>query len=163
MRKLIWIFAAALFVLFLTMQFHRPDFNLSQADPGATFQALGQADVHTQSMLQRSCYDCHSTQGKIPWYGHVWPASQLLQTDVRKGRAMLDFSNWDHLSPQMSRIRLQSACQAMRDSEMPLWYYRPMHPGSAPKPEEVEAFCTWAQTAPAGAAAAVEKPRDRTR
>ncbi len=150
MRKVIWIVAVSVFVLVAAMQYRRPDYNLSATNPPATFEAMHQPNPQIGQMLQRSCYDCHSTQGKIPWYGHVWPASHLLQSDVRRGRAHLDFSNWDNLSPEMSRIKLLSACEAMRESEMPLWYYRPMHPGSKPKASDVEAFCTWAQSLPSG-------------
>ncbi len=150
MRKAIWIVAVSVFVLVVAMQFHRPDYNLSATNPSATFEAVQQANPQIGKMLQRACYDCHSTQGKIPWYGQVWPAGQLLQSDVRRGRAQLDFSNWDNLSPEMSRIKLLNACAAMRKSKMPLWYYQPMHPGSKPNAGDVDAFCNWAQSLPSG-------------
>ena len=150
MRKVIWIIAVPIFVVLLAMQLRRPDYNLSATDKTATLDAIHSPNPQIADMLHRSCYDCHSTQGKIPVYGQVWPASQLLQSDVRRGRARLDFSNWDHLSPEMSRIGLLSACRAMRESEMPPWYYRPMHPGSAPKTAEIDAFCAWAEALPAG-------------
>jgi len=150
MRKLIWITAIPILLLLLAMQLRRPDFNLSAVNETATFDTIHSPTPQIENMLHRSCYDCHSTQVAIPWYGHVWPASELLQNDVRKGRARLDFSNWDHLSPEMSKIRLIKACRSMRASEMPLWYYRPMHPGSAPKAGDVEAFCVWVNALPAG-------------
>lgn len=150
MRKVIWTVSIAVVVLLVAMQVRRPEYNLSATNPSATFEAVHQPDMHIQKMLQQSCYDCHSTQGKIPWYGQVWPASHLLQSDVRRGRAHLDFSNWSNLSPEMAKIKLHDACEVMRESEMPLWYYRPMHPGSKPKAADVEAFCSWAQSLPTG-------------
>jgi len=36
----------------------------------------------------------------------------------------------------------------MRQSKMPLRYYRPMHPGAAPKAQDVDVFCAWAQSRP---------------
>ncbi len=148
MRRIIWITGILIVALLLAMQFHRPNYDLSTVNPAATFDASLHPDAQIGNALHQSCYSCHSAQGEIPWYGQVWPTSQLMQNDIRHARARLDFSNWSNLSPEMSRIRLLSACRAMRESKMPLWYYRPMHPGSAPKPEEVDAFCSWAQSLP---------------
>jgi Haem-binding domain len=150
MRRIIWIGGFLIVVLLLAMQLRRPNYDLSPVNRAATFEARVHPDAQIGKTLQQSCYSCHSAQGEIPWYGHVWPTSQLLQNDVRRARARLDFSNWSNLSPEMSRIRLLDACQEMRDSRMPLWYYRPMHPGSAPKSADIEAFCGWAQSLPAG-------------
>ncbi|MFP5276836.1 MAG: heme-binding domain-containing protein [Acidobacteriota bacterium] len=146
MRRALWIFAIVIVVVFLGMQFHRPNFGLEPVNPHATLEAQLHPDAQIHNALRRSCYDCHSAEVKVPWYGHVWPASALLQNDIRKGRAYLDFSNWSNLSTEMSQIRLISACREMRGDEMPLWYYRPMHPGASPKDEDVEAFCSWVQT-----------------
>ena len=146
MRRIIWISGIVVVVILVAMQTRRPNYNLSPVDMAATFDARVHPDAHIGDMLHRSCYSCHSEQGEIPWYGHVWPTSQLLQNDVRHARARLDFSNWSNLSPEMSRIRLLDACRAMRESKMPLWYYRPMHPGSAPEQAEVDAFCAWTET-----------------
>ena len=149
MRRAILIFGLFVVVLFAGMQLHKPNFDLSPVNTGATLQAQLHPDAQVHNVLRQSCYDCHSTQGEIPWYGHVWPASALLQNDIRKGRARMDFSNWSNLSPEMSHIRLLTACQMMRESKMPLWYYRPMHPGSAPNQQEIEAFCAWVNSTPA--------------
>jgi hypothetical protein len=150
MRRIIWIGGLLVVLLVLAMQYRRPNYDLSPVNTAATFEARVHADGGIGNTLQKSCYGCHSAQSEIPWYGHVWPASQLMQNDVRRARARLDFSNWSNLSPEMSRIRLLGACRAMRESRMPLWYYRPIHPGSAPNTAEVDAFCSWAQSQPAG-------------
>ena len=79
-------------------------------------------------MLHESCYNCHSEEGDWPWYAHFWPASKLIQMDVHDGRALLDFSEWDRLSPEMSKIRLLDSCHMMTSGKMPVSYFRPMHP-----------------------------------
>lgn len=150
MRRTIWIIGIIVVVLLVAMQFRRPDFDRQSVDAAATLQAQLHPPAQVAEMLRRSCANCHSAQGEIPWYGHVWPSSVLLQNDIRQARGRFDLSTWGNLSPEMSRIRLLNACAAMRSSDMPLWYYRPMHPGSAPKPDEVEAFCAWAQAQPVG-------------
>jgi Haem-binding domain len=146
MHKIGWLVGILAVVILLAMQVRRPNYDLSPASPEQTMEAQLHPSAPIQHMLQQSCYSCHSAQVEIPWYGHVWPTSHLLQNDVRRGRARLDFSNWANLSPEMSRIRLLDACRMMREARMPLWYYRPMHPGSAPRPEEIDAFCSWTES-----------------
>ena len=73
-----------------------------------------------------------------------------MQNDVRRGRARLDFSKWSDLSPEMSRIRLLNACRMMREAKMPVWYYVAVHPGTALKPDDTAAFCSWAESLPKG-------------
>lgn len=148
MRKFGWLAGVLVVVVLLALQVRRPNYDLAATSPDLAMEAQLHPSPQIQHMLQQSCYSCHSAQAEIPWYGHVWPTSHLLQNDVRRGRARLDFSNWTNLSPEMSRIRLLDACRMMRESKMPVWYYRPIHPGSSPKPAEVDAFCSWAQSLP---------------
>ncbi len=154
MRRFAWIVGIVLVLAFLLMQLRQPDYGRAPVVAVASFDAHLHPDPQIRNMLHQSCYNCHSAQGETPWYGHVWPASQLMQEDVRRGRARLDFSDWENLSPEMSAIRLRDACRMMRESKMPVWYYQPMHPGTAPKPEDVDTFCAWAQSQPAGQAVA---------
>ena len=151
MRRILWITGALVILIFLAAQVNRPNYDLPSVRAASTFDAQMHPSRQISDTLQQSCYSCHSAQADLPWYGHVWPASHLLQKDVRRGRARLDFSTWSNLSPEMARIRLLSACQMMREAKMPLWYYRPLHPGSTPQPEQIDAFCAWAQSLPAGA------------
>ena len=147
MRMALWIIGIPLVVVLLGMQLRqRVFFDLSPVNPEATLEARLHPDPGINKTLHRSCYDCHSAEVKIPWYGHVWPTSVLLRNDIRRGRARLDFSNWSNLSPEMEHIRLIGACREMRGNEMPLWYYRPLHWGAKPSDHEVEAFCQWVQT-----------------
>ncbi len=150
MRKIGWIASTLVVVLLLTLQVRRPNYDLAPASPEQSFEAQLNPSPQIQHMLQQSCYNCHSTQAEIPWYGNVWPTSQLMQNDVRRGRARLDFSNWTNLGPEMSRIRMLDACRMMREAKMPVWYYRAVHPGSAPKSDETAAFCSWAESLPKG-------------
>jgi hypothetical protein len=150
MHKAGWVLGILVVGVLFAFQAYRPNYDLKPTGPEHSLEAQLHPSLQVQQMLQRSCYSCHSTQAAIPWYGHVWPASQLMQNDVRGGRARLDFSNWSNLSPELSRIRLLNACREMQSAEMPLWYYRPVHPGSTPKTGDVEAFCTWAESLPSG-------------
>ncbi len=146
MRSAFWLLSVFVLVVLIGMQSRQADFDLAPVNARATLDAQLHPDVKVNLTLRHSCNDCHSMEGKIPWYGHVWPVSNLIRNDMRRGRAQLDLSNWSNLSPEMAHIRLVGACRAMRESEMPLRSYQMLHPGTAPQRQDVEAFCSWVQS-----------------
>lgn len=150
MRLILWIAGTLVVLVVLAMQIQPSNPGVSTVHAATSFDATMHANPQVLDMLHRSCYNCHAAQADLPWYSHVWPASRLLDKDIRRARARLDFSTWSNLSPELARIRLLSSCQMMQDAKMPLWYYRPLHPGSAPQQEQIDAFCAWAQSLPAG-------------
>jgi hypothetical protein len=151
MKKLLASIVVLGAAFLIVMQFHQPKDYLRPTDSAATMDARLHPSPQVQTMLHQSCYNCHSEQGERPWYAKMWPASQLLDKDVRDARARLDFSEWDRLSPEMSKIRLLDSCRMMKENKMPVWYYRPMHPTTAtPDPAAVTAFCQWAEEQPGG-------------
>lgn len=73
----------------------------------------------TRALVVAACYDCHSNQTKTPWYGKVAPISWWLTNHVDKGRAALNFSEWNR--PQ-GRKALRAA-EAVQRGSMPPSYY----------------------------------------
>jgi hypothetical protein len=73
----------------------------------------------TRALVVAACYDCHSNQTKTPWYGKVAPISWWLTSHVDKGRAALNFSEWNR--PQ-GRRALRAAETVQRGSMPPSYY-----------------------------------------
>jgi len=112
----------------------------------ASMEVMLGADPQVKSTIHRACYNCHSDQPQYPWYASVWPSSSLVHNDRQTALARLNFSQWDRLTPEMSKIRLLDACAMMTDNKMPLWYYRPLHPEARLNAQEVQHFCAWAHS-----------------
>jgi hypothetical protein len=51
--------------------------------------------AQTRALVVASCYDCHSNETTHHWYTQVAPVSWLAVKQVRKGRAALNFSEWN--------------------------------------------------------------------
>ncbi len=49
-------------------------------------------------ILKRSCFDCHSNSVTYPWYDKIAPASWYVKLHVKKGREILNFSEWNSYS-----------------------------------------------------------------
>jgi hypothetical protein len=95
------------------------------------------------AILQRSCYDCHSNRTVWPWYSKVAPVAWLVSNDVTEGRGEVNFSNWGQYSPKRAAHKLKEICEQVDQGEMPLWYYKPMHPGSKLSADDKTAVCAW--------------------
>ena len=80
---------------------------------------------NTRDLFHRACFDCHSNETTWPWYSHVAPVSWLVQNDVDGGRRHLDFSEWNLPQRHATDVAAQ-----VKQGDMPLWYYLPMHPSA---------------------------------
>lgn len=76
----------------------------------------------TRDLARRACYDCHSNETEWPWYSRVAPVSWLVSQDVDKGRAVLNFSEW-----QRPQEEAGESAGAVLEGEMPPWIYTVMH------------------------------------
>ncbi len=77
----------------------------------------------TRELAVRACFDCHSNQPVFPWYSNVAPVSWLVVKDIREARSKMNFSEWD--LPQREAM---AATDEIRDGNMPLPIYLPLHP-----------------------------------
>lgn len=80
--------------------------------------------ARTHELAAGACYDCHSNLTTWPWYSNVAPVSWLVYADVKGGRDVLNFSEWD--KPQGEGGG--DAVEAVRNGSMPPLQYKPLHP-----------------------------------
>jgi hypothetical protein len=59
-----------------------------------------EAPKEVLSILERSCYDCHSSEVKAPWYYSIAPTSWYTQRNVRQAREIINFSKWNTYSTE---------------------------------------------------------------
>jgi len=124
-------------------------FVLAQLVPVARTNPPGPGEITTpmeiDGILQRACYDCHSNDTRWPWYAWVAPASWLVAWDVRHARGHLNFSAWEQYEPKKKRHKLEELVEMIEEDEMPLWYYRPLHPDAKLADAEREQLIAWAK------------------
>lgn len=78
----------------------------------------------TRELAQRACFDCHSNETNWPWYTKIQPGSMLMSGDITKGRAMMNFSEWDS-SVDLTGDFVE---RTIRSGKMPLKRYLMLHP-----------------------------------
>jgi len=99
-----------------------------------------------QSILKRSCYDCHSHETVWPWYTYVAPFSWLTGHDVHDGRRKLNFSTWSAALATGRQKQMRELVEDVKDGDMPPWYYTPMHPAARLDPQDVSVLVEWAKS-----------------
>jgi hypothetical protein len=99
-----------------------------------------------QTVLRRSCMDCHSNETQWPWYSYIAPVSWGVVGDVNNGRDHMNMSDW-HYTPEEGADLLDGMCKQVKRRRMPLTAYAWMHRDSRLSDAEVKELCAWANDA----------------
>jgi hypothetical protein len=140
-KKVLKAGAGVLAAALIVAQFIQPERTNPPVDPSASFEAVAKPPREVATAIGRACRDCHSNETSWPWYSRVAPVSWLVASDVKEGRAKLNFSQWNIYGQEMTRIKLGEICEEVKKGDMPPVYYLPMHPQSKVTQAEVSAIC----------------------
>ena len=110
-----------------------------------------------EAIMRKACFDCHTNETAWPWYARMAPASWLVIRDVKKGRSHLNFSEWEDLEEELRAPSKEESWELLEKSEMPPWFYIPMHPGALLSDAEKATLKAWLLAKPPEPAAAPAK------
>ena len=106
-----------------------------------------QAPPEVMAVLETSCYDCHSSETRWPWYSRIAPVSIWIAHHVEDGRGHLDFSNWDAYPPDRADHKLEELIEVVESDEMPLPSYLTLHGEARLTPDQKNLLLRWAERA----------------
>lgn len=129
---------AALVAITIAIQFVPVD----RSNPPAETEVLAPPAVRT--ILQRSCYDCHSNRTEWPWYSRIAPISWLVTADVTEARGKLNFSTWNRYSHDTQRWLRQEAWEEINSGNMPPLLYRMAHRSATLSEQDRATLQHWA-------------------
>jgi Haem-binding domain len=127
------------------IQLARPARTNPTTDPSRTLMAVTDLPAEVQSVLERSCRDCHSHDTRWPWYSNVAPVSWLVIDDVNHGRGHFNYSDWAQYDHNKVPQLLHDICDQTRKGEMPLSIYLWMHPDARLSDSDVTTLCSWSE------------------
>jgi len=131
----------------IVVQFVRPERTNPPFDPTKTLDSSMAIPREVLAKLRTSCYDCHSSETRWPWYSAITPVNFLLASDVRRGRGRMNFSEWALMKPGKMQSRLESMSDMVGHREMPLKTYLFLHPEARLSDEEIKMITDWADSA----------------
>lgn len=110
-------------VAFIIIQFFPIDKTNPAPTPGMDFIKIKNTPPEVASILNRSCYDCHSNETRYPWYSNIAPSSWILKNHIDEGRKELNFSTFAVYEPKTQAHKLQECIEMVEKKEMPLESY----------------------------------------
>jgi hypothetical protein len=124
-------------------QAFRPDRTNPPVIAARSIQATSAVPSAVEAILKRSCYDCHSSQTRWPWYSAVAPMAWGVAGHVTEGRAHVNFSEWGAY-PNRKRIAiLEKMCDEVREGGMPLREYLWLHRDARLSEADWKSVCDW--------------------
>lgn len=79
-------------------------------------------------IFKRSCFDCHSSQSRFPWYYKIPGIHQYIDSDIAEAREHLDFEqDFPFKSHAMPLEDLKAISDELLEDEMPPLRYRLLH------------------------------------
>jgi len=125
--RIVKIIALVLLVCFVGIQFMSTELNQSTVVPKTDFLLVNNPPRDISTLLEGSCYDCHSNNTNYPWYNKIQPIAWFLENHIADGKEELNFNQWNTYSNRRKNSKLKSIISQVRDDEMPLTSYTLIH------------------------------------
>ncbi len=134
---LMWVFGALL--LLQAIQIDIPEHEA--IDPKEVIQA----PEEIMTMFKTSCYDCHSYETKMPWYGNIAPLSWEVRSHIKQGRAWLNFQKWGSYDEEKKQKLYKGIAKSISLS-MPIPMYLNLHEEAKLTRAQRNSIRKWAQS-----------------
>lgn len=103
-----------------------------------------QASKEIMSMFKTSCYDCHSYQTEMPWYGHIFPMSLEVKSHIKNGRSAVNFQEWGNYD-EAKKQKIYKGIVKTINFRMPVPMYLNIHEEAKLTQKQRNTIKTWAQ------------------
>jgi V8-like Glu-specific endopeptidase len=97
------------------------------------------------TLLKVSCYDCHSYNTKIPWYGNIAPMSWEVKSHIKNGRDWLNFQEWGNYDEEKKQKIYKGIVKTIGFA-MPMPMYLTMHEEAKLTSSQRKQIKIWAKT-----------------
>ncbi|MGB5821518.1 MAG: heme-binding domain-containing protein [Saonia sp.] len=143
--KILKKIALVLLVVFVAIQFYRPEKNIDQGEHTTAFLTQTNPPQAVRVILQETCYDCHSNNTIYPWYNNIAPVSYWLADHIDHGKGHLNFSAWEDYSAKQKDHKLDEVIEMIEAREMPLKEYTWTHAEAKLTDEQRQEVIDWAK------------------
>lgn len=139
--------AGALIVFFIVIQFvPRRENKTYEGVPETDITKILDVPPRVEEILTTSCYDCHSSSTRYPWYHQIQPISLYLDDHIEDGQKELNFSEFKTYSSRRQKSKLRSSLNQIEDGEMPLASYTLIHQDAKLTDDEIKILEEWINT-----------------
>jgi hypothetical protein len=137
------IFGISILAILIAIQFIRPERNEGEAATQMDVTHFVDVPDNVMTVLQNSCYDCHSNNTNYPWYANINPVGWWLNNHVEEGKSELNFSDFAQYDIKRMDHKLEEAAEEVEEGHMPLPAYTWIHRQAELSPEQVSLIKEW--------------------
>lgn len=137
--------SAVLLIVFFAIQFIQPARNKDGLALTTDIAKMLSIPDSVGFILKNACYDCHSNNTEYPWYVNLQPMGWLMAKHIKKGKAVLNFSEFGSYSPRRQLSKLTGIANSISDDNMPLASYKLAHKNARLKLAEKALLINWVQ------------------
>lgn len=146
MKKIIKRIVLVGFILFLLIQLYQPAHNSDNGQVLPThFTKIYNVPANVQTILQTSCYDCHSNNTNYPWHSYIQPVRMLMESHIKNGKKDLNFSEFGNYSNRKQISKLEAISKQIKSNEMPLSSYTFIHKNAILSSSQKQEVINWIQ------------------
>ena len=132
-------------ILLIIAQFFRPEKNKGDATLVKAFLEDTQPPAPVKTILEETCFDCHSSDTRYPWYNAITPINYWLNDHITHGSKHLNFSKWEKYGLKRKDHKLEEIIEMVKEREMPLSSYTWTHGNANLSGEQIDQVITWAK------------------
>ncbi len=136
-----------LLVLLIFIQFWHPARNKSEQVMSNDIIKTVVVSKQVQGILEKSCYNCHSNNTDYPWYAYIQPLHWYLNDHIEKGKAELNFNEFDSYSSRRKLNKLRAIESSLEEGTMPLPSYSLIHRKAILSDAEKTLLLRWLESA----------------
>lgn len=123
LNRIIYVLVIAL----IAIQFFGIEKDNPPYEEKKSFFNMVKADDEVKTLIQGTCFDCHSNEVTYPWYSNIEPIGWWLKSHIDEGREHLNFSEWGKYSKKERDHKLEECYEEVEEGEMPLKPYQLAH------------------------------------
>ena len=139
MLKHIFLWSLGMFIVLQAIQIDIPNAP-ENIDPAKEINA----PKEIASLLKTSCYDCHSYQTTLPWYGSIAPVSWEVRSHIIDGRRWVNFQEWENYDEEKKQKIYKGIVKSI-NLRMPIPMYISMHEEAKLTKKQRKLIKTWAK------------------
>ncbi|AUC77136.1 heme-binding domain-containing protein [Olleya sp. Bg11-27] len=132
-----------LLIAFVIAQFFSPEKNEGNTEDLTAFLAETKPSAEVKTILETTCFDCHTSNTNYPWYNSITPVNFWLAEHIEDGRKHLDFSKWSDYSIKKKDHKFDELAEEVEEKKMPLPSYTYTHGDANLTDAQIKAVVDW--------------------
>lgn len=135
-----------LLIIFIVIQFFRPQKNKSESISANDISTKYAVPDSIRHILKVACNDCHTNNTRYPWYAEIQPLAWWLNNHVVDGKKDLNFSEFTKYRIRKQYRKLEEINDLVKENEMPLASYTWIHRDAVLSSQQKLAIAAWSSS-----------------